>query len=202
MQIEIRGMNYTGVVERSDQIWVSVLVNQLDQNFTKGETHTVRVFVANSVGTSNPQSTLLIVPCESCNSNVQCSCTFTLRQAFFLFFLSLTTQQSPLHASSCAVPPMTTPPPTELSATSIPVCCAGVQLSLANSAAGLTDVRVLVDGTLYPPNQVMRNGSFLYIMGLQAGTEYSLNITLTNIFGTVWVNTTVRSLLGELVLAI
>ena len=71
-------MNYTGFVERSDQIWLSVLVNQLDQNLTKGETHTVRVFLTNSVGTSNPQSTLLIVPCESYNSNVQCSCTFTL----------------------------------------------------------------------------------------------------------------------------
>ena len=71
-------MKYTGVVERSDQIWVSVLVNQLDLSFTKGENHTVRVFVTNSVGTSNPQSTLLIVPCESYNSNVQCSCTFTL----------------------------------------------------------------------------------------------------------------------------
>ena len=68
--------------------------------------------------------------------------------------------------------------------------------------ADLTDARVLVDSTLHPPNQVMKNGSFLYIMGLQAGTEYSLNITLTNIFGTVWVNATVRPLLGELLLAI
>ena len=58
-------MNYTGFVERSDQIWLSVLVNQLDQNLTKGETHTVRVFATNSVGTSNPRSTLLIVPGES-----------------------------------------------------------------------------------------------------------------------------------------
>ena len=64
-QIEIRGVNYTGIVESSDQSWVSVLVNQLDQNFTKGETHTVRVFVTNSVGTSNPLSALLQVPCES-----------------------------------------------------------------------------------------------------------------------------------------
>ena len=104
-----------------------------------------------------------------------------------------------MHASSCAVPPSTTAPPTELSATNIPVCCAGVQLNLANPA-DLTDARVLVDNTLHPPNQVMKNGSFLYIMGLQAGTEYSLNITLSNIFGTVWVNTTVRTLLGELVL--
>ena len=72
-QIEIRGVNYTGIVEGSDQSWVSVLVNQLDQNFTKGETHTVRVFATNSVGTSNPRSTLLIVPGESYNSTPQCN---------------------------------------------------------------------------------------------------------------------------------
>ena len=64
-QVEIRGVNYTGIVESSDQNSVSVLVNQLDQNFTKGETHTVRVFETNSVGTSNPLSTEFQVPCES-----------------------------------------------------------------------------------------------------------------------------------------
>ena len=64
-QVEIRGVNYTGIVESSDQNSVSVLVNQLDQNFTKGETHTVRVFATNSVGTSNPLSTEFQVPCES-----------------------------------------------------------------------------------------------------------------------------------------
>ena len=98
---------------------------------------------------------------------------------------------------STAVPPNVTAPPTELSTTNIPVCCAGVQLNLANPDNPI-DVSVLVNGTPHPPNQVTRNGSFLYIMGLQAGTEYSLNITLSNIFGTVWVNTTVKPLLGEL----
>ena len=72
-QVEIRGVNYTGIVEGSDQSWVSVLVNQLDQNFTKGETHTVRVFETNSVGTSNLRSTLLIVPGELYNSTPQCN---------------------------------------------------------------------------------------------------------------------------------
>ena len=67
-QIEIRGVNYTGVVKSSDQNQVSVLVSQLDQNFIKGETHTVMVFATNSVGTSNPLSTLLIVPCELPNT--------------------------------------------------------------------------------------------------------------------------------------
>ena len=70
-QIEIRGVNYTGIVESSQQSQVSVLVNQLDQNFTKGESHTVRVFVTNSVGTSPPLSALLRVPCESL---ISCMC--------------------------------------------------------------------------------------------------------------------------------
>ncbi len=163
---------------------MSVLVNQLDQNFTKGVTHTVRVFATNSVGTSNPRSTLLIVPGESYNSTPQCN---------MLLPHSMTSLSIlPL------VPPNVTAPPTELSTTNIPVCCAGVQLNLANRDNRI-DVRVLVDGTSHPPNQVTRNGSFLYIRGLQAGTEYSLNITLSNIFGSLWVNTTVRPLLGELV---
>ena len=71
-QIEIRGVNYTGIVESSDQSWVSVMVNQLDQNFTKGETHTVRVLATNSVGTSNPLSALLQVLCES-SSQLLCA---------------------------------------------------------------------------------------------------------------------------------
>ena len=64
-QIEVSGVNYTDIVESSDQNQVLVLVNQLDQNFTKGENHTVRTFATNSVGTSDPLSTLFQVPCES-----------------------------------------------------------------------------------------------------------------------------------------
>ena len=70
MQIEIRGVNYTGVVESSVQNQVSVQVSQLEQNFTKGESHTVMVFATNPVGTSNPHSTQLIVPCESPNATI------------------------------------------------------------------------------------------------------------------------------------
>ena len=186
-------MNYTGIVESSDQNSVSVLVNQLDQNFTKGETHTVKVFVTNSVGTSNPRSTLLIVPGESYNSTPQCNVMLS-RSTLILHHMPAFS----LHSNNPLVPPNITAPPTQLSTSNIPVCCAGVQLNLANQD-NLIDVRVLVDGTPHPPNQVTKNGSILYIMGLQAGTEYSLNITLSNIFDTVWVNTTVRPLLGELV---
>ena len=114
---------------------------------------------------------------------------------------ALTLMHASLHSTNPLVPPMTAAPPTELSTTNIPVCCAGVQLNLAKPDDLSIQVRVLVDSTPHPPNQVTRDGSFLYIMGLQAGTEYSLNITLTNILGTVWLNTTVRPLLGELVWA-
>ena len=96
---------------------------------------------------------------------------------------------------------MTLAPPLELDPTNIPVCCAGVQLNLANPD-DVTDVSVLVEGTLHPSSQVVRDGNSLYIMGLQAGTVYSLNITLFNIFGVVWFNTTVKPLLGELVCAL
>ena len=74
--------------------------------------------------------------------------------------------------------------------------CAGVQLSGNMSI----QMWVLVDSTPHP--QIQRVGSFLYITELQAGTEYSLGIAVSNIFGTAWVNTTVRPLLGELVWAI
>ena len=99
----------------------------------------------------------------------------------------------------CVAPPNITALPREVDSANLPMCCAGVQVNLANPDDPSIQVRVLVDGTIHPPNQVVSDGSFLYIMGLQAGTEYSLNITLSNVFGTVWVNTTVRPLLGELV---
>ena len=69
-------MNYTGVVESSVQNQVSVQVSQLEQTFTKGVSHTVVVFATNSAGTSSPQSTQLIVPCElpQCYSVPQGTC--------------------------------------------------------------------------------------------------------------------------------
>ena len=48
----------------SEQMHVSILVNQLRVNFTKGERVTLRAFAVNSVGTSDPTSVDVIVPCE------------------------------------------------------------------------------------------------------------------------------------------
>ena len=204
MQVEVSGTEYP--LPSSEQMQVSLLVNQLRVNFTKGKRVTLRAFAVNSVGTSDPVSADVIVPCEllyriyivhagliggwSVCMWVLCISLYCggMDHVWHYLFMWFTVHCSPSQRHC---------PPTELSTTNIPVCCVGVQLNLANPD-NLTDVRVIVDGTPHHPNQVTRNGSFLYIMGLQAGTEYSLNITLTNILGTVWVNTTVRPLLGEL----
>ena len=61
------------IVESSDQSRVSVLVNQMDQTFTKGENYTVKVFAANSFGTSDPWATQLQVSCDSSISCVYCN---------------------------------------------------------------------------------------------------------------------------------
>ena len=58
----MRGTNYS--FPGSEQMQVSLLVSQLSVNFTKGERFTVRAFAVNSVGTSDPVSATLFVPCE------------------------------------------------------------------------------------------------------------------------------------------
>ena len=62
MQVEVNRISYT--FTSSEQKRVSLLVNQLRVNFTKGERVTLRAFAVNSVGTSDPTSVDLIVPCE------------------------------------------------------------------------------------------------------------------------------------------
>ena len=79
------------------------------------------------------------------------------------------------------------------------MCCAGVQLNLTNVDDPAIHVKVSIDGTLHPVNQIVIDGNSLYIMGLQAGSEYSLNITLSNVFGSAWIDIRVMPLLGGLV---
>ena len=62
LQVELKGTNYT--FTGSEQVQVSLLVNQLKVNFSKGERATLRAFAVNSVGTSDPVSADVIVPCE------------------------------------------------------------------------------------------------------------------------------------------
>ena len=58
----MNGVNYTFF--SSEQMRVSLLVNQLRVNFTKGERFALRAFAVNSVGTSEPASVGVIVPCK------------------------------------------------------------------------------------------------------------------------------------------
>ena len=62
LQVKVRGTNYT--FPSSEQMQVSLLLNQLSVNLTKGERVTLRAFAVNSVGTSGPVSVGVIVPCE------------------------------------------------------------------------------------------------------------------------------------------
>ena len=62
LQVEVIGTNYT--FSSSEQMQVMLLLNQLSVNLTKGERVTLRAFAVNSVGTSDPVSANVIVPCE------------------------------------------------------------------------------------------------------------------------------------------
>ena len=62
VQVEVNEINYT--FPSFEQMQVSLLVNQLRVNFTKGERVTLRAFAVNSGGTSDPVSADVIVPCE------------------------------------------------------------------------------------------------------------------------------------------
>ena len=58
----MRGENYS--FPSSKLMQISLLVNQLSVNFTKGERFTVRAFAVNSVGTSDSVSVEVVVPSE------------------------------------------------------------------------------------------------------------------------------------------
>ena len=62
LQVEVNGTE--NPFPSSEQMQVSLLVNQLRVTFTKGERFTLREFTVNSVGTSDPVSADVIVPCK------------------------------------------------------------------------------------------------------------------------------------------
>ena len=94
-----------------------------------------------------------------------------------------------------------TSPPSELSPFNITTCCAGVRLNLVDPD-DVSDVSVLLntssDGSyeMVSAGNLTRSGDILYIMGLQAGTVYTVSITVSNIFGSTTQQTTLKPLLG------
>ena len=109
-----------------------------------------------------------------------------------------------VHMAPFADAPNPTAPPSELSPSDITTCCAGVRLNLADPD-DVSDVSVLLntssDGSyeMVSAGNLTRSGDILYIMGLQAGTVYTANITVSNIFGSTTQQTTLKPLLGTCV---
>ena len=63
LQIEVNGTHYT--FPSSEQMQVSLLLNQLRVNFTKGERFTLKPFAMNLMGTSDLRTSVdVIVPWE------------------------------------------------------------------------------------------------------------------------------------------
>ena len=58
----MRGVNYT--FASSEQMQVSLLLNQLSVNFTEGDRFTLMAFAVNTLGMSDLVSTEVLVPCE------------------------------------------------------------------------------------------------------------------------------------------
>ena len=98
-------------------------------------------------------------------------------------------------------PPNITAPPTELLPVNIPTCCAGVKLNLADPD-DVSEVKVQLNTTggsyeMISTSNLTLNGDNLFIMRLQAGTVYTANITISNIFGFLWQTVTLKPLLGN-----
>jgi hypothetical protein len=98
-------------------------------------------------------------------------------------------------------PPSITSPPTELPPNSTSPCCSGVKLNLARPQ-DVSDVRVSlsVNGGPYEmvrSGDLTLTGDILYISGLQAGTDYTVTVDISNIFGSTMRQITLKPLLGQ-----
>ena len=170
---------------------VSIDVGNL--NLTKGTDYDVSVTATNSIGTSEPVNGTLSVPSEFVLALYLSLCQFVV-VLITTYCINLPTD-----------PPNITAPPSELSPSSTSPCCAGVRLNLADPD-DVSDVSVLLntssDGSyeMVSAGNFTHSGDILYIMGLQAGTVYSANITVSNIFGSTTQQTTLKPLLGMYVI--
>ena len=141
LQVEVNGTEHP--FPSSEQMQVSLLVKQLRVNFIKGERVTLRAFAVSSVGTSDPVSADVIVPCEllyvydihnPCRAYWWVVSVYVGIVNIFILWWYVWIMCGVIYSCGLlliAVPPNVTAPHTELSTTNIPVCCAGVQLNLA-----------------------------------------------------------------------
>ena len=98
------------------------------------------------------------------------------------------------------VPPNFTSPSTPLDLSAIPpnTCCSGIQLGLQNPNNPVEiQVQVSTDGG---ERSFTRDGDVIYVEGLVAGTEYTIRVTVTNVFGRVERSVITTPLIGKVTL--
>ena len=173
---------------------VSLVVDGL--SLTKGTDYSVSVTATNSIGESEPVMGTLTVPSEFI-----CVLFCCLRHCMYLCISSRVHDVIIQHNSPLADRPSITSPPTELPPNSTSPCCSGVKLNLARPV-DLSDISVTL-GVNGGPSEMARGGDLnltgdiLYISGLQAGTDYTGTVTISNIFGSTMQQITLKPLLGE-----
>ena len=100
------------------------------------------------------------------------------------------------------VPPNFTSPSTPLDLSDIPpnTCCAGIQLGLQNPNNPV-EIQVQVStggGDLSEANFTRSITDIIYVEGLVAGTEYTIRVTVSNVFGSEMRNVTTTPLIGKI----
>ena len=101
------------------------------------------------------------------------------------------------------VPPNFTSPSTPLDLSAIPpnTCCAGIQLGLQNPNNPVEiQVQVSTGGGDFSEASLTRNTTdmdIIYVEGLVAGTEYTIKVTVSNVFGSEMRSVTTTPLIGK-----
>ena len=103
------------------------------------------------------------------------------------------------------VPPNFISPSTPLDLSAIPpnTCCAGIQLGLQNPNNPVEiQVQVSTGGGGEVERSFTRDGDVIYVEGLVAGTEYTIRVTVSNVFGSQMRSVTTTPLLGKTIIIV